>query len=132
MRIKTEKEFIKEFGENWYDNVKYSWDRDMDYLFNYKLTEEECERFNTYGLTLGTWNISNDMVTGIDAVTSPTHYTTGEIECIDAIRSALTEEEFRGYCKGNILKYTWREKLKGGDEDLKKAKQYLKFMEASQ
>lgn len=67
-----------------------------------------------------------------DAVTKPNHYVGGEIECIDAIRSALTEEEFRGYCKGNVLKYTWREKLKGGDEDLKKAKQYLKFMEASQ
>lgn len=63
-----------------------------------------------------------------DVVTAPTHYTTGAIECIDAIRSALTEEEFRGYCKGNVLKYTWREKLKGGDEDLKKAKQYIEFM----
>ena len=56
-----------------------------------------------------------------DTVSNPPHYTTGEIECIDAIRSALTEEEFRGYCKGNILKYIWREKLKGGNEDIKKA-----------
>ena len=63
-----------------------------------------------------------------DNIQQPIHYTTGPIECIDAIRSALTPEEFRGYCKGNILKYTWREKLKGGDEDLKKALQYLKFI----
>ena len=62
---------------------------------------------------------------------NPDHYKERtSIECIDAIRSALTEEEFRGYCKGNVLKYTWREKLKGGDEDLKKAKQYIEFMEA--
>ena len=47
------------------------------------------------------------------------------VECIEAIRSALTEEEFRGYCKGNALKYVWREKHKGQDESLKKAIWYL-------
>jgi len=67
-----------------------------------------------------------------DTVKQPTHYTTGPIECIDAIRSALTEEEFRGYCKGNVLKYTWREKLKGGDEDLKKAGVYLSWLTNTQ
>ena len=33
------------------------------------------------------------------------HYRHGEIECIDAIQAALTPEEFRGFCKGNVLKY---------------------------
>jgi len=60
-----------------------------------------------------------------DAVNHPSHYTSGEIECIDAIQAALTEEEFRGYCKGNALKYTWREEFKGGNEDLQKAVWYL-------
>lgn len=60
-----------------------------------------------------------------DNVNHPAHYTNGEIECIDAIRSALTPEEFRGYCKGNILKYTWRERRKGHTEDLQKARWYL-------
>lgn len=59
-----------------------------------------------------------------DDVNHPAHYTAGGVECIDAIRAALTPEEFRGFCKGNILKYTWREKLKGGDESLKKARWY--------
>lgn len=61
----------------------------------------------------------------IDMVNQPPHYTAGGIECIDAIRAALTPEEFRGFCKGNAIKYSWREKLKGGDEDLKKAAWYL-------
>ena len=52
-------------------------------------------------------------------------YTHGEIECIDAIRSALTVEEFRGFCKGNVLKYVWRERYKGGEADLAKAADYL-------
>ena len=61
-----------------------------------------------------------------DNVNQPAHYTSGSIECIDAIRAALTPEEFRGFCKGNVIKYTWRERIKGGDESLKKAEWYLK------
>ena len=60
-----------------------------------------------------------------DVVNHPPHYTQGGIEAIDAIESALTPEEFRGYCKGNALKYIWREKHKGQDESLKKAIWYL-------
>jgi hypothetical protein len=60
-----------------------------------------------------------------DMVNHPSHYTVGDIECIDAIKAALTEEEFRGYCKGNALKYIWREKHKGGDESMKKAEWHL-------
>ena len=61
----------------------------------------------------------------LDLVKHPPHYKQGEIECIDAIRSALTPEEFRGYCKGNALKYIWREKYKGGDQDINKAAWYV-------
>ena len=62
-----------------------------------------------------------------DTVENPSHYTEGDIECIDAIQSALTDTEFRGYCKGNAIKYVWREGRKGdGNEDLKKAIWYLK------
>lgn len=60
-----------------------------------------------------------------DDVNNPEHYTRGGIECIDAIKSALTPEEFRGFLKGNILKYTWRERHKGGVQSLQKAQWYL-------
>ena len=62
-----------------------------------------------------------------DPVNHPPHYTVGAIECIDAIRAALTEEEFRGYCKGNALKYVWRERHKGNNESLQKAERYLQY-----
>lgn len=60
-------------------------------------------------------------------VEHPAHYgsRTG-MECIDAIRAALDPREFRGYCKGNALKYVWRESGKGHDEDLMKAAWYLR------
>lgn len=60
-----------------------------------------------------------------DLVNEPPHYRTGYIECIEAIEAALTPEEFRGYCKGNAMKYEWRERHKGGDQDLAKAAWYL-------
>ena len=60
-----------------------------------------------------------------DNVDRPMHYAAGTIECIDAIEAQLSAEEFRGYLKGNIIKYLWREKHKGGIESLKKAKWYL-------
>lgn len=52
-------------------------------------------------------------------------YDHGDLSCIDAIRAALTSEEFRGFCKGNVIKYAWRERQKGGDDDLYKAEDYL-------
>jgi hypothetical protein len=60
-----------------------------------------------------------------DNVNSPSHYTGGDIECIDAIQAALTPEEYRGYLKGNIIKYVWRERYKGGAESVAKAGWYL-------
>ena len=60
-----------------------------------------------------------------DEVNHPSHYTDGTIECIEAIEAELTPEEYRGYLKGNIAKYIWRERSKGGITSLKKAQWYL-------
>ena len=59
-------------------------------------------------------------------VNHPQHYNQGGIECIDAIKSAISalngEEAFD---TGNAIKYLWRWKEKGGVDDLKKAKWYI-------
>lgn len=55
-------------------------------------------------------------------------YKHGDIECIEAIKSALTPDEFRGFCKGCVMKYIWREKYKGHDKDLLKASDYIAYM----
>lgn len=60
-----------------------------------------------------------------DDVYNPEHYAGEGIECIDAIEAALTPEEYRGFIKGNVIKYTWRERKKGGDNSLAKALWYL-------
>ena len=56
------------------------------------------------------------------------HYQKGGIECIDALRAALTPEEFEGFCKANIIKYLWRERHKGELADLRKANDYLNWL----
>jgi hypothetical protein len=64
----------------------------------------------------------------MDNVNHPSHYTSGAIECIDALKAQLGPEGFRDYCHGNIAKYVWRYKFKNGVEDLKKAAWYLQCL----
>ena len=61
-----------------------------------------------------------------DPVESPVHYNTGSVECIDAIKASMSDTEFKGYLKGNAMKYLWRYDYKWEPvEDLKKAQWYL-------
>lgn len=56
-----------------------------------------------------------------DPVNNPKHYTShpSGIECIQVT-------EHMGFNLGNAVKYIWRADLKGGVEDLEKAKWYIK------
>lgn len=56
---------------------------------------------------------------------NPNHYKQGQVECIDAIESSMSKDQFKGYLKGNIIKYMWRYENKGKVEDLKKSQWYL-------
>ncbi len=61
-----------------------------------------------------------------DAVAKPEHYNKGDIEAIDAIKASMSPEEFRGYLKGNSLKYLWRYHYKKKPvEDLRKCRWYV-------
>ena len=60
-----------------------------------------------------------------DSVNSPFHYSCGPIECIEAIEASMSLEAFKGFLKGNCLKYLWRYQHKNGSEDLEKAQWYL-------
>ena len=61
----------------------------------------------------------------VDMVNHPAHYTSGKIEVIRIMEDQLTDEEYRGYIKGQVIKYVTRERHKNGLEDLKKAAWYL-------
>lgn len=61
----------------------------------------------------------------VDMVRHPPHYNSGKIEVITIMEDQLAPEEYRGYIKGQVLKYITRERHKNGLEDLKKAAWYL-------
>ena len=59
---------------------------------------------------------------------NPIHYKQGDIECIEAIKASMSAEAFKGYLKGNNIKYMWRYEDKQATnplEDLRKAQWYL-------
>ena len=68
----------------------------------------------------------------IDTVNSPPHYTTGRIECIDAMEAMMEGSVVApivGNWWGNVFKYVWRWDKKGIPlEQLYKARFYLDKM----
>lgn len=129
-------EAMKDFGENLHDTLKEHLDK-KDKTLNDLRKEYNFNDVQTRPLNIDaerySWLAHFDEEGNLkfDKVNSPNHYKLRglDIEAIDVIRGALTEDEFRGFCKGNVLKYTIREGHKNGDEDLKKAKKYLDFLE---
>jgi len=63
-----------------------------------------------------------------DPVEQPDHYNKGAIEAIEAIKASMHPQEYKGYLKGNCLKYLWRYEYKNGIEDLRKARVYLDWL----
>lgn len=52
------------------------------------------------------------------------HYTTMEITPWEVMEAVLTPEEFIGFLKGNVLKYSMRAGRKAGTDDADKARHY--------
>lgn len=62
----------------------------------------------------------------VDNVNNPTHYTQGEIECIDCIKAAtINKVGIEAFCVGNAIKYLFRYENKNGLEDVRKAQWYI-------
>jgi len=92
-----------------------------------KLNEATPEQWNSAWKASYKSNLVNKLVEDLgtyDVVDKPKHYNSGEVECIVAMQSMLTPEEFRGYLRGNSFKYRWRYPNKNGVEDLYKAEWY--------
>jgi hypothetical protein len=75
------------------------------------------------GLKIDQPSIDDD----VDNVNHPLHYTQGEVECIEAIESALGRDGFIAGLRFQVMKYTWRVMDKDNPlEDAKKCEWYLK------
>jgi hypothetical protein len=53
------------------------------------------------------------------------HYLDKSVQPWAAMESWMTEEQFKGFMLGNVIKYVARFQDKGGRNDLEKAKHYL-------
>lgn len=60
-----------------------------------------------------------------EASLTPEHYQSMPVEPWEVMQSTLTYEEFRGFLKGNIIKYAMRAGKKAGSDDEKKARHYM-------
>ena len=63
-----------------------------------------------------------------DAVNHPSHYNRYSREVIESIKGLCTPDEFRGYLKGNIIKYSARYSGKDGLQDIDKLAKYTQFL----
>lgn len=115
------------YGENGMMSFDGSEEMEGDLVREYlgPVTEEFLKEFDNLPEDGSQLQQSKYVQEAEDMVNSPSHYTQGSVECIDAIQSALSPEEFKGYLKGNVMKYIYRERNKGGTESLKKAQWYL-------
>jgi len=63
--------------------------------------------------------------TADDIQISGTHYKEMSLQPWDVMESVLTYEEFIGFLKGNIIKYSLRAGHKEGSDDFGKARHYM-------
>lgn len=114
--LEVQNKMIKDYGYTWQEitEAKVAMDaNEPNYWVDEKSSKEwpACE---------SDW--------GVDMVNSPAHYTKGGIETIDYIQAKLSPEEYRGYLRGNLLKYASRMGAKGED-DAGKAAWYAQRLE---
>lgn len=83
--------------------------------------------------TLGEMVGALEPVTGADsAQVGGDHYLSKAVQPWAAMQAWMTPEQFRGFLRGNVIKYAARCDDKGGVEDLRKARHYLdKLIEVS-
>ena len=93
----------------------------------------ECERCGGNQF----YRTSNDMIVQCecisdeahDAVNRPAYYNKGGVECIAAVKAAVSNlDGIEAHATASALQYLWRWREKNGVEDLRKARWYLDVM----
>lgn len=101
--------------ERWSYNTIHIWNRNSTPLFK---TENECQEYIDSLNQIGESDIDN--------VNHPPHYTSTKVEVIDTLQGSLSEDEYLGFLKGNVIKYVLRAgKKQNTIEDLNKAIWYI-------
>jgi len=67
----------------------------------------------------------SEMTTANDTQVGGQHYKKMEVQPWDVMESVMSTEEFRGFLRGNVIKYSMRAGHKEGSDDAGKAKHYM-------
>lgn len=103
------------------------WGYSTDMIKPYKPKKEVNDQQDVIDYGMQRLGINKIVLPQQEKVNHPSHYNQGNIEVIDYLEGQLSEDEFYGFCIGNVLKYVSRAKHKRETplEDLKKSKFYL-------
>lgn len=66
------------------------------------------------------WNnecIRSDSIHSLSHCVLAKHYKSGDIEPIQYLKDKLTVEEYKGFLKGNMIKYISRATMKGSEKE---------------
>lgn len=120
--IKCEK--LKEF----YDEAKNKGNGVGDIMSYIESKMDEClktcSKAHTASVDQAISTVSYVFPKSDSNVVHPNHYN-GKYECIDVMKDVFGEEAIKEFYVMNAFKYLWRFKKKNGEEDLKKAYNYL-------
>jgi len=79
-----------------------------------------------------TMNLRFNGTTADDLQVSGNHYKDMPIQPWHVMESVLTREEFIGFLKGNVIKYSLRAGRKEGSDDAGKARHYMQKLKETQ
>ena len=105
--------------------------KQMELFPNLALTEAE-EQELAHMLQTSRLNAGTNGTTADDMQVSGNHYKDMPIQPWHIMEAVMTHDEFVGFLKGNIIKYSLRAGRKDGSDDAGKAKHYMQKLKEVQ
>ena len=90
------------------------------------------ERLRPQGMSIEMLDTGANGLTADDIQVSGSHYKDMPMQPWHVMEAVLTPEEFKGFLKGNIIKYSMRAGRKDGTDDAGKARHYAQKLQEVQ
>ena len=93
------------------------------------LKEAYINILNSTDASINVEEVKEKKVKTIDDIYNPTYYNKNGLSPIEAFKMGLlSQEEYIGFLKGNIIKYSVRCDSKNREEDMEKCKTYAEYL----
>jgi len=118
---------IASIGTNVYryyeGSTQFAYESQLDWLTGWRVKEDPHQ------LDPKVEYILNEIQKPKDQVKAPSHYANRKYQTILVMEDTMSTEEFKGYLKGNVMKYISRAGKKDATlQELNKAKTYLQWL----